>query len=88
MIEKFINAIQLPDATMFLQFEVIFIDEAQDLSLLTMENAQSLCSNIVMILYLAGDDDQAIFGWAGADVDSFINFDAIEIPLKQSKTST
>jgi len=36
-------------------------------------------------IYIAGDDDQAIFGWAGADVDSFINFDAVEIPLKQSK---
>ena len=35
-------------------------------------------------LYLAGDDDQAIFGWAGADVQSFIKFDALEIPLKQS----
>ena len=24
-------------------------------------------------VWVAGDDDQAIFGWAGADVDSFIN---------------
>ena len=24
------------------------------------------------------DDDQAIFGWAGADVDSFGNYDAEE----------
>ena len=23
--------------------------------------------------FIAGDDDQAIFRWAGADVDSFIN---------------
>ena len=36
-------------------------------------------------VYIAGDDDQAIFGWAGADVNSFIKFDAIEIPLKQSR---
>ena len=36
-------------------------------------------------VYIAGDDDQAIFGWAGADVKSFIAFDAIEIPLKQSR---
>ena len=24
-------------------------------------------------VYLAGDDDQAIFAWAGADVNRFIN---------------
>ena len=83
MIEKFINAIQLPDAKVP-QFEVIFIDEAQDLSLLQWRMIKAL-QQYSNDTYLAGDDDQAIFGWAGADVDSFINFDAIEIPLKQSR---
>ena len=36
-------------------------------------------------VWVAGDDDQAIFGWAGADVDSFINYDAEEIPLTKSE---
>ena len=36
-------------------------------------------------VWVAGDDDQAIFGWAGADVDSFINWKAEEIPLQQSE---
>jgi superfamily I DNA/RNA helicase len=36
-------------------------------------------------VWVAGDDDQAIFGWAGADVDSFINYDAEEILLKESE---
>ena len=36
-------------------------------------------------VWVAGDDDQAIFGWAGADVDSFINYDAEEIPLIKSE---
>ena len=36
-------------------------------------------------MWVAGDDDQAIFGWAGADVDSFINYDAEEIPLTKSE---
>ena len=36
-------------------------------------------------VWVAGDDDQAIFGWAGADVDSFIDWEAEEIPLKKSK---
>ena len=29
-------------------------------------------------IYLAGDDDQAIFAWAGADVDRFIKEPAKE----------
>ena len=36
-------------------------------------------------VWVAGDDDQAIFGWAGADVDSFIDYDATEIPLTKSE---
>jgi superfamily I DNA/RNA helicase len=34
--------------------------------------------------YIAGDDDQAIFKWAGADVDSFIALDGKFIRLTQS----
>jgi superfamily I DNA/RNA helicase len=36
-------------------------------------------------VWIAGDDDQAIFGWAGADVDSFIDYNATEIPLTKSE---
>ena len=39
-------------------------------------------------VWVAGDDDQAIFGWAGADVDSFIDWKAKEIPLQQSRKSS
>jgi superfamily I DNA/RNA helicase len=83
MIEKFMSEIQLPNAKVP-KFEVIFIDEAQDLSLLQWKMITALQPHTKDI-YIAGDDDQAIFGWAGADVDSFIKFDAIEIPLKQSR---
>ena len=83
MIEKFMSEIQLPSAKVP-KFEVIFIDEAQDLSLIQWKMIK-LLQNHTKDIYIAGDDDQAIFGWAGADVDSFINFDAVEIPLKQSK---
>ena len=78
MIKKFTTQQHCPS------FEVIFIDEAQDLSLLQWDMIKLLQQNSKDV-YIAGDDDQAIFGWAGADVDSFIKFDAIEIPLKQSK---
>jgi len=52
-------------------FEVLFIDEAQDLSLIQWEMVRSLWSKAKKT-YIAGDDDQAIFKWAGADVDHFI----------------
>ena len=49
----------------------MFIDEAQDLSLIQWEMVRSLWANANKT-YIAGDDDQAIFKWAGADVDHFI----------------
>ena len=52
-------------------FEVLFIDEAQDLSKIQWEMVRVLWSNAKKT-YIAGDDDQAIFKWAGADVDHFI----------------
>ena len=78
MIKKFTAQQQSPS------FEVIFVDEAQDLSPLQWDMLKLLQQNSKDV-YIAGDDDQAIFGWSGADVQSFINFDAVEIPLQQSK---
>ena len=52
-------------------FKALFIDEAQDLSLIQWEMVRSLWANAEKT-YIAGDDDQAIFKWAGADVDHFI----------------
>ena len=53
------------------KFEVLFIDEAQDLSLLQWEMVRKIWAKANKT-YIAGDDDQAIFKWAGADVDHFI----------------
>ena len=66
------------------KFKVIFIDEAQDLSPLQWKQFDKL-KNYADDIYLAGDDDQAIFAWAGADVDRFINEPAKEKVLKYSK---
>jgi DNA helicase-2/ATP-dependent DNA helicase PcrA len=52
-------------------FEALFIDEAQDLSLIQWDMVRSMWANANKT-YIAGDDDQAIFKWAGADVDHFI----------------
>jgi len=66
------------------KFKVIFIDEAQDLSPLQWKLFDKL-KQYADDIYLAGDDDQAIFAWAGADVDRFINEPAKEKVLKYSK---
>jgi DNA helicase-2/ATP-dependent DNA helicase PcrA len=50
------------------RFKVMFVDEAQDLSPLQWKMYDLLKSNSDDV-YLAGDDDQAIYTWAGADVN-------------------
>ena len=65
MLEKFIKSSVSPS------FDVLFIDEAQDLSPLQWRMVRTLWAKADKT-YIAGDDDQAIFRWAGADVDSFI----------------
>ena len=66
------------------EFDVVFIDEAQDLSPLQWKLYDKLKEKSKDI-YLAGDDDQAIFAWAGADVNRFIKEPAKEKILKYSK---
>jgi len=78
MIHRLINKPSLP------KFKTIFIDEAQDLSPLQWKLFDKLKEN-ADDLYLAGDDDQAIFAWAGADVERFINEPGKETVLKYSK---
>jgi DNA helicase-2/ATP-dependent DNA helicase PcrA len=67
------------------KFDVIFVDEAQDLSLMQWDMAKTIW-NKTGDTFIAGDDDQAIFKWAGADVDSFIALkdQMINLPLIQS----
>ena len=66
------------------KFDVVFIDEAQDLSSLQWSIAKSIWDK-TEDNYIAGDDDQAIFRWAGADVDSFITQTGKLLPLIQSR---
>ena len=65
------------------KLETIFIDEAQDLSFLQWQMVfalEKLCKN----LYIAGDDDQAIFKWAGAEVNNFLSLSGEIEVLEQS----
>lgn len=53
------------------KLDVMFVDEAQDLSPLQWRLVELLAKNSERV-YIAGDDDQAIFRWAGADVDHLV----------------
>lgn len=52
--------------------DVAIIDEAQDLTTLQWEMVHKAFAHCNRI-YIAGDDDQAIFEWSGADVHAFLS---------------
>jgi len=67
MLQKFIEEGHVP------KFKVLMIDEAQDLTPLQWDVVIKLAKE-AEVVYLAGDDDQAIYEWNGAEVDYFIHF--------------
>ncbi len=77
MVHRFVSEGQCP------AIKILFVDEAQDLSPIQWMMVQALIA-VAEEVYIAGDDDQAIFRWAGADVDYFINYDANKRVLGQS----
>jgi superfamily I DNA/RNA helicase len=58
-----------------LDVDLFIIDEGQDLSPLQWRVVRVAASNAKQI-YLAGDDDQCIYSWAGADVNKFLSIRA------------
>ena len=63
--------------------DVAIIDEAQDLTPLQWTVINFLFKNVKK-LYVAGDDDQCIYSWAGARVNQFINYPGEKVILNQS----
>lgn len=63
--------------------EALIIDEAQDLSRLQWRLVEQLALRSQRF-FLAGDDDQAVYTWAGADVESFLGFEGDVKVLDQS----
>jgi DNA helicase-2/ATP-dependent DNA helicase PcrA len=53
------------------RLEVLFVDEAQDLSMLQWQVVEKLAQSCRRVV-VAGDDDQAIYNWAGAAVTHFV----------------
>lgn len=65
------------------KLKALLVDEAQDLSKLQWLVVERMMEKADET-YIAGDDDQAIFRWAGADVDHFIGLDGDVRVLDQS----
>jgi DNA helicase-2/ATP-dependent DNA helicase PcrA len=64
-------------------FKLCFLDEAQDLSPLQWDIAHAIDAKSEK-MFVAGDDDQAIYRWAGADPDAFISLECGAEVLEQS----
>lgn len=63
--------------------DALIIDEAQDLSRIQWRLVSEL-SKRSQRQFIAGDDDQALYAWAGADVDSFLSHHGEVVVLDQS----
>jgi DNA helicase-2/ATP-dependent DNA helicase PcrA len=63
--------------------QALIIDEAQDLSKLQWKLVMQLADK-AQRTWIAGDDDQAVYVWAGADVESFLSCDGDVHVLNQS----
>jgi len=57
-------------------FDVVFLDEAQDLNALQWDMFFEL-EKLATRSYIAGDDDQTIYGFQGADASTFINLEGV-----------
>jgi DNA helicase-2/ATP-dependent DNA helicase PcrA len=66
MLDIFIKEETIP------QLDILFVDEAQDLTTKQWRVIEKLNQHC-KFRYIAGDDDQAIYRWAGADVKKFLN---------------
>jgi len=66
-----------------LPVKIAYIDEAQDLTHLQWQVVDKMFGDAEQII-IAGDDDQAVYEWAGADVNMFINFSENKVMLDQS----
>ena len=64
---------QYLDVTLDFPYRELFVDEAQDLSPLQWKVIEKLAPSVETV-YVAGDDDQAVHSWAGADPHGMAKF--------------
>jgi len=67
----------------FPKLRILFVDEAQDLSAIQWSIINEVGKE-TEVVYIAGDDDQAIYRWAGADVNQFIKLEGKSTVLNKS----
>jgi len=77
ILERYLFAGSVP------KLEALFVDEAQDLSKLQWSVIHKIAENVGEI-YAAGDDDQAIYRWAGASVHDFTGLRGKQRVLERS----
>lgn len=77
MLNEYVRMGHAPD------IDELFVDESQDLSALQWSVVELLSTNAKNVT-VAGDDDQAIYRWAGADVEHLIRMDGDVRVLGQS----
>lgn len=80
MIQRFVDFIENPTPD---GVKALIVDEVQDLTPLQWLMVDRLADK-VQEYYMAGDDDQSIFKWAGADADRLINMKGHRRVLDQS----
>ena len=81
-LEKFL----LLDDDLIPGFDTLYVDESQDLSRLQWQVVNKIAARAKKV-YVAGDDDQSIYTWAGADLSTFLSLFGIakeKIILNQS----
>jgi len=65
------------------KLDVVIVDEVQDLKASEWDMVNTMMKKAKTV-YLAGDDDQAIYGWSGAEVSKLINLNCHLKVLNQS----
>jgi superfamily I DNA/RNA helicase len=65
------------------ELDLLLVDEAQDLTAKTWRCVEKLAERTALV-YLAGDDDQMLYRWAGADDGAFRSYFEGALVLEQS----
>lgn len=70
-----LKKIKRRDTSLINKFKYLFVDEYQDINPIQEEFIHTLSQSLKM-LFVVGDDDQAIYGWRGANVQNILTFDS------------